>query len=231
MKPGKDVQAVIFDFDGVVAETENVHIAAWERTFSALGLDVSPEICACAVEQDDRAFLTEVLAARNVQKADIAGWVQRKQQITRMMLADNPRVYPGVAPLVERLRERGLRLAVVSGTWRENVAIVLGTSGLSDRFELIVGKEDVARTKPEPEAYQLALRRLALPPARVAALEDSPLGLESARGAGIRVIAIGHRRPAGSWTGGAPYLPDFADLDVSLALIAGRAERPAPIRP
>jgi HAD superfamily hydrolase (TIGR01509 family) len=226
MKSGKDLQAVLFDFDGVLADTENVHIAAWERTFQAIGLDVPPDICLRAAEEDDRAFLANVLVSRKIPGGDIHGWVARKQQLTRMILADSPRLYAGVRPLAAGLRARGLILGVVTGTWRENVAIVVGTSGLSDSFTLVVGKEDVARTKPDPEAYVVALERLGIRSDQAIALEDSPSGIAAAREAGVHAIAVGHRHAQGDWTARAPYLADFRDLGAALAAITGRAKRP-----
>jgi beta-phosphoglucomutase len=212
-------RAVLFDFDGVLADTENIHVAAWERTFGALGWDVPPEVCARAAEQDDRRFLAEIFAARGIDGGYVAGWVERKQRLTRMMLADSPRLYPGVDELVRRLRRRRLKLAVVSVTWRENVAAVLKAARLADRFALIVGKDDVAEPKPDPSAYRLALERLGLEPGEAVALEDSPGGLAAARGAGLRCVAIGHRRPPGDWTGAAPYLPDLLDTEAALKVI------------
>lgn len=205
-------RALLFDFDGVLADTENVHIAAWERTFGRMGWDVPPEVCARAAEEDDRAFLRDVLATRGVDEGDIDGWVGRKQELTRSMLADSPRLYPGITPLIARLRDR-YRLAVVSTTWRENVTAVLESAGLLDAFELIVAKEDVEAVKPDPAAYRLALSRLNLQPAEALALEDSSTGLEAARAAGIRVLAVGHRRPQGDWTGDAPYLASLGNPD------------------
>lgn len=205
-------RAVLFDFDGVIADTANVHVAAWERTFALMGWDVPPEVCARAVEEDDRAFLADLLADQGIKGGDIAGWVGRKQGLARVLLADVPRLYPGVPELVGRLRDRAA-LAVVSVTWRENVAIVLGISGLSDAFRVIIGKEDVSATKPDPEPYRLALSRLGIAPEEAVALEDSPSGLTSARDAGLRCVAVGHRRPAGGWTEGAAFLPDLRDAD------------------
>jgi beta-phosphoglucomutase len=85
--------------------------------------------------------------------------------------------------------------------------VVLRAAGIADAFDLIVAKEDVTRCKPDPEAYLLALKKLRLSPKSVLVLEDSPSGLAAARAAGIeRVVAVGHRRPPGDWTGGAEYL-------------------------
>ena len=200
------LHALLFDFDGVLADTENIHVAAWQRTLAELGWEVPDAECARAVEEDDRDFAASVFAAQKVAHADVAGWVLRKQALTITMLNDSPRVYPGVAALVEAVRGR-LRLAVVSGTWRANVETVLQASGLSGAFELIVAKEDVAAGKPAPDCYRLALERLGLEPTQAIALEDSPTGLIAARGAGLRVLAVGHRRPIGDWVGSADYIP------------------------
>jgi beta-phosphoglucomutase len=203
-------RAVLFDFDGVIADTENVHVAAWQRTFGLMGWLEADETCARAAEIDDRAFCAEVFDRRKLDGGDVEGWSDRKQELTARMLADAPRVYRGVAELVGQLKGRA-RLAVVTTTWRANVEAVLEASGLADAFEFLITKEDVKALKPDPEGYRLAVARLKLPANEVVALEDSPSGLAAARGAGVRVVAIGHRRPVGEWAGGAPFLPDFGD--------------------
>ena len=146
---------------------------------------------------------------------DVDGWVARKQILTLQLLADSPRVFPGVVALVQALEGR-VRLGVVTTTWRGNVEAVLEASGLAGSFEFVVAKEDVKATKPDPEGYRLALAKLGLPVADVVTLEDSTGGIEAAQGAGLRVVAIGHRKPKGEWIGDATFLPGFADLDRTL---------------
>ncbi len=197
-------RAVLLDFDGVIADTENHHIAAWQRTLAALGWQVPDEVAARSADVDDREFLRDLLAVQQITDGDIEGWVRKKQALTISMLRDSPRVYPGVQELVRHLRSR-VRLAVVSGTWRENVETVLSATGLRGAFELIVGKEDVAAVKPDPEAYLVALHRLGLSGGETVAIEDSPTGLAAARAAGIAGIAVGHRREFGGWVGDAAY--------------------------
>jgi beta-phosphoglucomutase len=203
-------RAVLFDFDGVIADTENVHVAAWQRTFGLMGWLETDETCSRAAEIDDRAFCAEVFDRRKLDGGDVEGWSRRKQELTARMLADAPPVYRGVAELVGQLKGRS-RLAVVTTTWRANVEAVLKASGLADAFEFLITKEDVKALKPDPEGYRLAVARLELPANEVVALEDSPGGLAAARGAGVRVVAIGHRRPKAEWVGDAEFVADFAD--------------------
>ena len=108
-------KAVLFDFDGVLADTENIHVAAWQRTFADLGWVVPDEDCARAAEVDDRVFLAEIFDRRKIEGGDVEGWVRRKQRLTAAMLADSPRLYPGAAELVRRLSGR-VRLGLVSTT-------------------------------------------------------------------------------------------------------------------
>ena len=203
-------KAVLFDFDGVIVDTENIHIAAWQRTMLRMGWELTDDACARAAEIDDRVFLTELFAARKMDGADIDGWVRQKQDLAETMLADAPRVYPGVVPLIDELRGK-TRLGIVTTTWRRNVTIVLNALGLADAFEVIVAKEDVAQVKPAPDAYHLALRRMTLTPDDAIAIEDSPTGVVSARAAGLRVIAVGHRRPEGAWSADCRFLAEFTD--------------------
>ncbi len=205
-------KAFLIDFDGVIAETENHHIAAWQRTLSFMGLQVPDEAAARAAEVDDREFLADLFTERGIPVDKVNEWVRRKQELTVELLRHAPRVYPGVVEVVRGLHGR-LKLAVVSGTWRENIEAVLHAAGLADAFDLIVGKEDVTRRKPDPEAYLLALKKLRLSPKSVLVLEDSPSGIASARAAGIdRVVAVGHRLPPGDWLAGAEYLDSIESI-------------------
>jgi beta-phosphoglucomutase len=211
-------RALLLDFDGVIADTENVHIAAWQRTLDALGWQVSDELCARAIEVDDRVFLSEIFAARQIRGGDVDGWVRRKQELTLALLDDSPRVYPGVAELVERVRNR-VKLGVVSTTWRANVVSVLKSSDLYTAFSLIVAKEDVTAVKPDPEAYRRAVECLVVKPAEAVAIEDSATGLAAARRAGVRPVAVGHRLGQGVWHGKAPFVRDLRRTDEVLAAV------------
>ena len=208
-------KAILFDFDGVIAQTENHHVAAWQRTLFVMGLQVPDEVAARAAEVDDREFLAELFGARAIPVDKVDEWVERKQVLTVQLLRNAPRIYPGFAALVGALRGK-TRLAVVSGTWRANIEAVLDATRLADAFDLIVGKEDVAQRKPDPEAYRLALKKLRLSPRSAAAIGDSPSGLSSARAAGIRRIAVGHRRPFGDWVEDATYLDGFEPIEKML---------------
>jgi HAD superfamily hydrolase (TIGR01509 family) len=170
-----------------------------------MGWQVADEVAARSEEIDDRQFLADLFAQHGIEGAKIEEWARRKQVITVRLLKDAPPLFPGVVDLIKKLDGRA-RLAIVSGTWRENIRAVLEATRLAGSFGSIVAKEDVAAVKPAPDAYQLALKRLRLSTRSVVALEDSPTGLASARAAGIRAVAVGHRHPFGEWVGDATYI-------------------------
>lgn len=207
------LKAVLFDFDGVIAETENLHIAAWQRTLSVMGWQVPDEVAAPSAEVEDREFLRRLFADRGIPLDKVEEWVRRKQALTVQLLRDSPRLYPGLVDLVRRL-EGKVRLAIVSDTWRENIQVVLESAGLTAAFETVIAKEDVTLAKSDPQSYLMALKRLRLSPRSVVAIEDSPSGLGAARAAGIaRIIAVGHRRPFGDWAYGATYISGFEPVE------------------
>ena len=120
-----------------------------------------------------------------------------------------------------------VKLGVVTTTCRANVEAVLAASGLSDAFSAVVSKEDVQAAKPDPECYRIACARFDVAPTEAVALEDSPTGLAAARAAGLRAIAVGHRRGHGDWAGSAPYVLDLQDIDAVLSLLGLKPDRTA----
>jgi HAD superfamily hydrolase (TIGR01509 family) len=202
------LKAILLDFDGVIAETENHHVAAWQRTLATLGWQIPDDVAARSADIDDREFLAQLFASRGLVSGKIDEWVRRKQVLTVQLLRDSPQLYPGSVQLIRALHGR-VRLAVVSGTWRENIQAVLQAAGLVECINTIVAKEDVKSPKPAPEAYELALKKLRISAKSAVAIEDSPVGVASARAASLRVIAVGHRHPFGDWVGDSLYISGF----------------------
>ena len=93
---------------------------------------------------------------------------------------------------------------------------MLDSAGIAGAFETIIAKEDVTSPKPHPEPYLRALKRLRISPKSAVAFEDSPIGLASARAAGLKVFAVGHRHPVGDWVGDAVFISGFEPVEVVL---------------
>jgi len=202
---GFQAEAVIFDFDGVIVDTEPLHYAAFQRLLEPLGLGFSWE---AYVETymgfDDRDAFLEAFKTHKtaLSTADLQGLIDRKAGLFQEIIRDGISAYPGVVDLIRSIRASRTPLAISSGALLSDIVPILETLGIADCFDLIVTAEDVARSKPDPECYRLAHTRLNefwllnLPAAQVLAIEDTPAGIVAAKGAGLRVIAVTNSYPA-----------------------------------
>ncbi len=189
------VRAVIFDCDGVLADTEPLHLQVFNQVLAALGIAISSsQYAAHYLGSDDREAFRRALTLHGI---DVTA--SRIEQLTadkavrfRDVLAAEVRIYPGVVAFVRSLD--GRPAAVASGARREEVDVVLRRAGLADAFAAVVAAEDVAAGKPDPEPFLTALARLAgsgaIDPAECLVVEDSVVGVTAARRAGMRCLAI-----------------------------------------
>ncbi len=190
-------EALIFDVDGTLAETEELHRRAFNETFAAAGLG-------WRWSRDDYKRLLKTTGGKERIAAHIAATgadpaaidipalhKDKTARYTGLMAAGEIALRPGVQALMDRARAAGLRLAVATTTSRPNVeALARAIWGVAAEtvFEVLACGDEVAAKKPAPDIYRLALERLGLPPARAVAFEDSRNGLLSARAAGLAVI-------------------------------------------
>ena len=186
------LRALVFDFDGLILDTEwsafSTAAAVWEEHGLALELDVWQEIVGTAehphwsdmLEADlGRPFDRDVVVA--------ARQAQHHEEVEAMDLL------PGVEDLIRAAELAGLRLAVASSSPRYWVEGHLDRRGLAASFQEVVTREDVERTKPDPALYRTAIDRLGVAPSEAVALEDSQHGVTAATRAGLKVVAAPNR--------------------------------------
>jgi len=189
--PGQ-IEAVIFDMDGVLVDTEHLWDEVREELTGEWGGRYTPEAQQAMMGMSSREwsrYLHEVVGLREPPE------VINAEVIRRMLAryeADLP-VVPGAVDAVRALASAGYRLAVASSSNRELIDTVLRRLGLTELFEVTVSSEEVARGKPAPDVYLEAARRLGVEPGRCAAVEDSATGIRAAHLAGMRVIAYPNR--------------------------------------
>ena len=195
-----DLAALIFDVDGTLAETEELHREAFNRAVAAEGLPYRWDqtlyrslLLVTGGRQRIEHFSTQSTDLTADQIAELAPRLHRaKNRHYAEVMADYPiELRPGVAGLLRRARTARLRLAIATTTSRVNLEGLArrfpGDLDL-DAFDAVVCGEDVTALKPDPEVYRIALQRLSLPAGRCLAFEDTRNGVESAVGAGLRVI-------------------------------------------
>jgi HAD superfamily hydrolase (TIGR01509 family) len=184
------IAAVIFDLDGVILDSETPEVRAWEETYARYGLRFPRASWLLNVGRNDGPWdpLAPFRGAESPAAPDavVGAWRTRVDALLPEYLAP----LPGVVPLLRALRARGVRTAVASSSRRGWIARVLAQLDLQGQFDAAAGGDEVPRAKPAPDVYRLAAQRLGVPPAACVALEDSPAGVQAARAAGMRCIAV-----------------------------------------
>ena len=199
------LQAIIFDFDGVIADTEPLHYAALREVLAAeFGIGLSQaEYYADYLGYDDRGCFKAALAARQIPVTPslIDELVQKKGRAYLAALSTDLKLFPGVRHLIEDAA-RIHRLGIASGALRSEIELILEEAGLRKAFVHITSAEDVSEGKPSPEPFLHAMAGLAaIPPVRLLhpdeclVIEDSLPGIRGARAAGMKVLAVANTHP------------------------------------
>jgi HAD superfamily hydrolase (TIGR01509 family) len=219
------VEAVIFDFDGLLMDTESAMVASWQHEWRQHGLELDLDTFWVDHGGDVTAERYDQLAAAvgpgyDRATSDARRLAHRDARLATLGLS------PGIGDWLAQARAAGLRLAVASSSPRAWVLQLLSGIDAAADFEILACGDEVARAKPAPDVYALALDRLGLAGGQAVAVEDSPHGAAAARAAGLRCIAIPHPHFAKRRFDGADVVVASAagiTLAAALALAAGGA--------
>lgn len=187
----KTNKAVLFDFDGLILDTETPEVLTWQEIFAQVGLDFDLE----AYLQIVGSFASQAYQPRELLRAHLgdeqrlATLLEHYRANTRALIDAQP-VLPGAPQVIVSAKRMGLLVAIGSSSPRAWVHGHLQRLGLFKEFDTIVTFDDVAQPKPSPEIFQLALSRLGVHPANALVLEDSHNGILAAQRAGIRAVAV-----------------------------------------
>jgi beta-phosphoglucomutase len=190
--------AVIFDFDGVIADTEPLHLMATQSALAARDVVLTTtDYERLYLGYTDRGLFDALARHRSLawSRSDIGALVEAKGAAFNTLISGGGHIFPGAARLIERLHGRGVPLAIASGAFAGEIDAILTGARLRHHFREIVGAGDYAHGKPAPDPFLEAARRLGLPPECAVAIEDSRWGLESAAAAGCKTIAVTHTYP------------------------------------
>jgi beta-phosphoglucomutase len=195
--PSQPARAILFDLDGVVLDSSPAHLASWQQALAPLGIALTGQDLYPLEGMPTQPTAKEFVArfqGRTISDEEARRLAETKQRLFVGLF--ETAFVPGIVPLLHDLRGRGYRLGLVTGSSRRMVDRALASPALQGLFHVIVTGDEVGSGKPDPEPYRTAAERLGLPPAECLVVENSPLGTQSAKAAGMACVALETTLPA-----------------------------------
>jgi HAD superfamily hydrolase (TIGR01509 family) len=215
--------AVIFDFDGIIVDTEPLHYKAFQEVLTPLGYGYSwDEYLRHYIGFDDRDAFREAFSAggKAIDDRELGLLIEEKAQAFQRAIAAGVEPYPGVVELIRSIAGN-LPLALCSGALPGDIRPILKQLGISDLFNTVVTAADVQASKPDPASYILAVARLqaafperGIDPAHCLAIEDTPAGIASASGAGVKTLAVTNSYPEERLTEAGRVVQSLVGIDL-----------------
>lgn len=216
VKGVSDDRGVIFDFDGVLIDSEPIHLRAFQDVLANYGRTMTEqEYYASYIVYSDREVLERLLPAGKLLEAALAA---KERRYLQLMEAGIP-VFPDGLGLLSRTD--AWRVGLATGSQRPEVERVLGSLGIRERFEAIVTREDCQNGKPDPEPFLLAARGLGLAAHQCVVIEDTPGGIRAAKAAGMLCVAVTHSCPRDRLWEADLVVDDLAAVDLDAVLADG----------
>jgi beta-phosphoglucomutase len=180
---------VIFDMDGVLADTGPIHFESWVKMGEEIGVKFTREIFKQTFGQQS-LVITRKLVGPNIDEKLVEKWANLKEKYYRELVAEKLKPLPGVIRIINELRSEGFKLAVGSSGPPENVELLLTSLRIKNYFDTIITAAEIKRGKPEPDVFLIIAKILNVNPKNCIVIEDAPVGIEAAKRAGMISIAL-----------------------------------------
>lgn len=183
-------RAAIWDMDGTLVDTAELHFVAWERTCRDLGRPFTREDFAATFGKRNPEILNQLFGEGHFTAAQIDEIGFRKEELYRAAARAGVALLPGVAELMEGLRREGFAQAIGSSAPRANLELILDLTGIREYLGAVVAAEDTTRGKPDPQVFLLGAEKLGVAPGRCVVFEDAPAGIQAAKAGGMKAVAV-----------------------------------------
>jgi beta-phosphoglucomutase family hydrolase len=184
-----EIEAVIWDMDGVIADTAPYHLSAWQEIFGKRGVKFTVEDFRHSFGRRNDTIIRKTLGEKTAQD-EIEAIAGEKEATFRRMIGQKIRPLPGAVELLQSLKQNGVKMALASSTPIENIRLITGSLGIANCFQAIVTGHDVTEGKPRPEVFLLAAQRLGVKPGNCVVIEDAVAGVTAAKRAGMHCVAV-----------------------------------------
>lgn len=193
----KKIKAVIFDMDGLMIDSEPLHIEAFNRVFEKFGKHLSGEENSKRYVGIADVDIVEDMIERFDLPISPKQLLKEKQDAYRYILKKGLVTQPGLIDLLKKLHNSGFKIAIGSGSYTEQIEIVMKGLNISSLIDQYVAIDDVKAGKPFPDIYLLAAKKLEVDPSDCLVLEDAAFGVQAAKAAGMRCFAIPSQQTKG----------------------------------
>jgi beta-phosphoglucomutase family hydrolase len=188
------LEAVLWDMDGVIADTMQYHCSAWQDILKEMGVTLTNEEFRPLFGQRHDNIIRYALG-NNLTHAQIEALSDRKQALYRQRVAKDIRALPGAIELIKSLNKNKIKTALASSATQENIDIIVKGLKLEKYFQAYVGGPEVAEGKPSPLIFQLAAKKLGTQPSSCVVIEDAIAGVTAAKTAGMKCVAVTNSHP------------------------------------
>jgi beta-phosphoglucomutase family hydrolase len=187
-------KTILWDMDGVISNSYSFHFAAWQEVFTKRGIKFTKEdFTKLFGTRND--FIISSIMGREFHEGAVKIMVQEKEEAFRRKATGGIKPFPGAVKLLNALKKGNFKLGLVSSAPKENIDLVLNELNLAGIFNCIVFGQEVSESKPNPQIYLLAAKKLEVTPNDCVVIEDSPLGVKAAKTAGMKCLAITNTHP------------------------------------
>ena len=197
--PRSKTRAVIWDMDGVIADTAPYHLKAWQEVFRKRGVKFTEEDFRRQFGQRNDTIIRTTLG-EGVSQSEVDVIASEKEANYRHRVRQNIRPLPGAVKLIKSLKEHGFSVALASSAPVENIQLIMRGLGIEDSFQAIVSGREVQEGKPSPQGFLLAAQKLGAEQENCAVIEDAPAGITAAKRAGMHCLAVTNSHPQSSLT-------------------------------
>ena len=204
---------VIFDMDGVLADTSQIHFESWLKVAKEVGVTFTREFFEGAMGQQSPSIMRKLIGSKMDQKS-VEKWAALKEVYYREMVKNKLEPIPGVKRIISNLSSEGFKLAVGSSGPKENVELTLSSLNIKDYFDTVITAAEVKNGKPEPDVFLIAAKNLEINPKNCLVIEDAPLGIEAAKSAGMLSIAITTTHSKEELFDAQMIIQDFSEINV-----------------
>ena len=192
-------RAVIWDMDGVIADTAPYHLKAWQEVFQKRGVKFTDDDFRRHFGQRNDTIIRTTLG-EGISPSQIGVIAEEKEGNYRQRVRQNISPLPGAVKLIRSLKEHGFGVALATSAPIENIQLVMRGLDIEDSFQAIVSGREVKEGKPSPQGFLLAAKKLGVEPGNCIVIEDAPAGITAAKRAGMHCLAITNTHPGSSLT-------------------------------